>query len=133
MDLIGYAIDRSTLKKDIATHLFRVYIFHFYFQFSENPIWNTLQTLSISPKSEIYFMKMVQNMPDYLVIQQIYRVDESMPLILEPFGNIVNGQFIDGRSIQITSRRRQNLRGLRLKASMVVTNNDTLNHLSDYR
>lgn len=72
-------------------------------------------------------------MPDYLMIQQIYRVDVSMPLILEPYGNIENGQFIDDRSVQITSRRRQNLLGLRLKASMVVTNNDTLNHLIDYR
>lgn len=78
-------------------------------------------------------MKMMENMPYYSVIHQIYRVDVSMPLILEPFGNIENGQFIDGRSKQITSQRRQNLLGLRLKASMVVTNNDTLNHLSDYR
>lgn len=78
-------------------------------------------------------MKMVQNVADHLLIQQIYRVDVSMPLILEHFGNIENGQFTDGRRIQITSRRRQNLLGLHLKASMVVTNNDTLNHLSDYR
>lgn len=78
-------------------------------------------------------MNMNQDNPDNLMIHQIYRVDMSMPLIFETFGNIESGQFIDYRSTSITSRRRQNLCGLHLKASMVVTNNDTLNHLTDYR
>lgn len=105
----------------------------FGFQDSENIFWNTFQTLSILPKSEIYHMKMVQGTPDNMIVQQIYRVDVSKPLIVEPFGDIQNGKFIDYRSTSITSRRRQNLFGLHLKASMVVTNNDTLNHLTDYR
>lgn len=78
-------------------------------------------------------MKMDQDNPDDLVIHQIYRIDMSMSLIFEPFGNIESGQFTDYRSTSITSRRRQNLSGLHLKASMVVTNNDTMNHLTDYR
>lgn len=44
-----------------------------------------------------------------------------------------NNSFTDLRSTKITSRRRQNLRRTILKASMVITNNDTLNHLDDYQ
>lgn len=81
---------------------------------------------------EIFYLKK-KNTFDNLIIHQMYRVDITMPLIVEIFGEIRNGQFIDYRSNPITSRRRQNLFGLHLKASMVVTNNDTLNHLTDYR
>lgn len=56
-----------------------------------------------------------------------------MPMIVENFGRIANGVFIDFRKTPITSRRRSNLFGLRLNASMVITDNDTLNHLTDYR
>lgn len=78
-------------------------------------------------------MKIAANTTDFWIVEQIYRVDISMPLIQEQFGVIKNLEFIDYRSTSITSRRRQNLFGLHLRASMVVTNNDTLNHLSDYR
>lgn len=44
-----------------------------------------------------------------------------------------NNSFQDLRLVKITSRRRQNLRLTNLKASMVITNNDTLNHLDDYQ
>lgn len=44
-----------------------------------------------------------------------------------------NNSFTDLRSTKITSRRRQNLKRTNLKASMVITNNDTLNHLDDYQ
>ena len=67
------------------------------------------------------------------MIQQFYRIDMSMPMIVENFGRILNGIFIDFRNTPITSRRRSNLFGLHLNASMVVTDNDTLNHLTDYR
>lgn len=66
-------------------------------------------------------------------VLQIYRIGPETPLIVEPFGTIGNNHFIDLRSTSITSRRRINLSGYNFKASMVLTNNDTLNHLNDYR
>lgn len=91
------------------------------------------QNLSILPKSEIYYMKK-SNTLNNLQIQQIYRIDMSMPLIIEQFGEITDdSNFIDYRSSYITSRRRQNLFGMHFKASMVVTDNDTLDHLTDYQ
>lgn len=67
------------------------------------------------------------------VIQQFYRISMAMPLIFENFGRISNGVFLDHRITPITSRRRSNLLGLCLNASMVITDNDTVNHLTDYR
>lgn len=45
----------------------------------------------------------------------------------------VNDSFIDLRVIKVTSKRRRNLSGAELKASLVVTDNETLNHLEDYQ
>lgn len=58
----------------------------------------------------------------------------SSSFIVEKYGkwHRHNDTFKNLQSIGVTSRRRQNLRGSKLKASLVVTNNDTLNHLNDY-
>lgn len=59
----------------------------------------------------------------------VYRTAINQPLIVEKFlPNSLN----DGNEYTIISRRR-NLGGIELRASMVVTNNDSLNHLTDYR
>lgn len=44
----------------------------------------------------------------------------------------INDTFEDLRSVKVTSCRRRNLRGAELRASLVVTNNETLKHLDDY-
>lgn len=56
-------------------------------------------------------------------------------LIEETFGRWFekNKSVIDLRDIKITSRRRQNLQGSILNAAMVITNNDSLNHLEDHK
>lgn len=46
-------------------------------------------------------------------------------------GTYQDGQYIRNNQMNIVSRRK-NLSGLKLRASLVVTNNDTLNHLDDY-
>lgn len=56
----------------------------------------------------------------------------AQPLIVELFGALVNNEFRDERKSTAVSRRKD-LNGVRLRACMVVTNNDTLNHLDDYR
>lgn len=56
----------------------------------------------------------------------------SEPLILETFGEYENQVFTDRRSVDGPVKRRQNLQGITLRASMVITNNDTIHHLEDY-
>lgn len=74
-----------------------------------------------------------EKMGNSFEVQQFYRIGMARPMIVENFGRITNDVFIDYRDTPITSRRRSNLCGLKLNASMVITDNDTLNHLTDYR
>lgn len=64
-----------------------------------------------------------------------YKTADDSPILTETFGkwNRVDDTFQDLRQVRISSRRRKNLRQAKLKASMVVTNADTLNHLEDYQ
>lgn len=71
----------------------------------------------------------------YFLITIAYKLSmDSSSVIIEKYGkwHRHNDTFENLQTIKITSRRRQNLRGLNLKASLVVTNNDTLHHLDDY-
>lgn len=67
------------------------------------------------------------------LVTQIYKTAAKEPLIVEDVGFFVNRTFIENRFSKIRSRRRQDLKLLRLRASIVVTGNDTLDHLTDYR
>lgn len=100
--------------------------------FFQDIVVKGLDKLPILPKSEIFYLNFETGTND-IQIQQIYRIGISTPLIFESFGFIRNDQFIDSRSSTITSRRRINLHGFNFRASMVITSNDTLNHLTDYR
>lgn len=51
---------------------------------------------------------------------------------MEEFGILSSNQFARFSNESQTFRRR-NLNGLHLNAAMVVTNNDTLAHLNDYK
>lgn len=59
----------------------------------------------------------------------VYRTAIDQPLIIEKF---LPNSLKDENELTARSRRR-NLNGIELRASMVVTNNDSLNHLNDYR
>lgn len=98
----------------------------------ERDLWSIVQNLNISPKSEFFYMRKENTGNDFM-IHQFYRIEMEMPIIVENFGRIVDDIFIDFRPTPITSRRRSNLFGLHLNASMVITDNDTLNHLTDYK
>lgn len=94
--------------------------------------WNSIP---ISARSEIFYAN-IENEgteSEQMNVLQIYRIGPETPVMIESFGTIGINHFIDLRSSSITSRRRINLSGYNFKASMVITNNDTLNHLNDYR
>ncbi len=58
----------------------------------------------------------------------VYRMGKNEPLIIDEFS------YSDVETTDLTLvLRRKNLKGFQLKASMVILNNDSLNHLDDYR
>ncbi|XP_035786602.1 ionotropic receptor 75a-like [Anopheles albimanus] len=72
-------------------------------------------------------------------VVQVYRVTRDTELLVEDFlrwRTDVNGARMvreDLRTERVTAVRRQNLRGHTLRASMVITNPETIHHLTDYR
>ncbi|XP_058832109.1 glutamate receptor ionotropic, kainate glr-3-like [Topomyia yanbarensis] len=63
----------------------------------------------------------------------VYRYSLETDLIVELFGYWRHGVIKKLQSTSISAVRRQNMNHFKLRASMVVTQNDTLNHLEDYR
>lgn len=99
----------------------------------DNRFWSTVRNLNVSLNSELFYIQKEKS-ENVFKIQQFYRIDMAMPMIVENYGRISNDTFIaNNLFIPITSRRRSNLFGMHFKASMVITDNDTMNHLTDYR
>lgn len=62
----------------------------------------------------------------------MYRTGLNKPLIVENYA-LHDGKQYEGTSSLTPVLRRQNLLGYQMKATMVLLNNDSLNHLDDYR
>uniref|UniRef100_A0A336M5H9 CSON011044 protein n=1 Tax=Culicoides sonorensis TaxID=179676 RepID=A0A336M5H9_CULSO len=67
------------------------------------------------------------------IIQKVYKIHRFAPMSIEFHGKWWNSTYTGSENHPIISRRRQNLRGSTIRASMVITHNDSLNHLDDYR
>ncbi|XP_058463500.1 ionotropic receptor 75a-like [Malaya genurostris] len=91
----------------------------------------SLADLPVLVSSEVFLF--IKRGTDHFLINQIYKTGVSSSLVVELFGTWINGSLIDERNLAVTSTRRLNLRGHTLRASMVVTNPETLHHLTDYK
>ncbi|XP_031624941.1 glutamate receptor ionotropic, delta-2-like [Contarinia nasturtii] len=69
------------------------------------------------------------------ILQQFYKIHaKANEVYYESFGtwSFADGLF-DNRTNRILSKRRRNLKGRIISVSMVLTHNDSINHLTDYR
>lgn len=66
-------------------------------------------------------------------LNKIFRRKIDHPILIENIGIWKNGQLIDNGYEKITYKRRRNLMKTVLKSCIVITNNDSLNHLTDKR
>ncbi|XP_001651553.2 glutamate receptor 2 [Aedes aegypti] len=90
-----------------------------------------LVDLPLLISSEIFLL--IKEQDGLYRIGQIFKQSTDAPLDVEPLGTWSNGSMVDNRRTQVTSIRRLNLNGHTLKASLVITNPDTLHHLTDYK
>nr|QNL15110.1 ionotropic receptor 75u [Aulacocentrum confusum] len=117
--------------------------------------WLILQNLENFPDKNLTLTINTEDFKRYFEALQVYpdsevtvgqRIDENFINIISmyrpgPSGNIIledRGFWSDLEGLQIsdknpTSRRRQDLQGTHLKSCLVMTDLDTLNHLSDYK
>ncbi|EAT33628.1 AAEL014087-PA [Aedes aegypti] len=72
-------------------------------------------------------------MIDFNPSNVVYRLSLATEVIDETFGFWNKGMIVNLQNIKQSSVRRRNLNGLKLRASVVVTHNETLKHLEDYR
>ncbi|KAJ6641128.1 BTB/POZ domain-containing protein 6-A [Pseudolycoriella hygida] len=84
------------------------------------------EDIPILPMSQVFYISRESNQRKFSV-KQVYRMGTNEPLVVEE--NVIE----DSATALTPTLRRRNLQGFRLKASLVVTNNDSLNHLNDYR
>lgn len=68
-------------------------------------------------------------------LSQFYKIEkDSKNIIKESFAELqANGELIDTRSVKSLSRRRQNLMGKTVTASHVLLNEDSKNHLTNFK
>ncbi|XP_050074306.1 ionotropic receptor 75a-like [Anopheles maculipalpis] len=99
----------------------------------------TLKNLPVLVSSEVFVM--LKETVDLIRFAQVYRVSRNTELLTENYalwtrstvGASERGLLQDLRTHKVTSVRRKNLHGHQLRASMVITNPDTMNHLTDYK
>ncbi|XP_037036713.1 ionotropic receptor 75a-like [Bradysia coprophila] len=81
----------------------------------------------IMPMSQVFFIS-DSFAKNHFLVKQVYRLGMNEPLIIEDF------PYPHVKTTDLTAvLRRQNFHGYQLRASMVILDNDSLNHLDDYR
>ncbi|XP_053663875.1 ionotropic receptor 75a-like [Anopheles marshallii] len=97
-----------------------------------------LKELPVLVSSELFVM--LKEHDNSIRFVQVYRISRHAELLTENYAlwnrsatGADGGQMIDLRTQKVTSVRRKHLDGHSLRASMVITNPDTMNHLTDYK
>ncbi|XP_039444181.1 ionotropic receptor 75a-like [Culex pipiens pallens] len=89
--------------------------------------------LKVLISSEVYYLCAGEGVEGYSV-RQVYRYSIESSLVEEVFGYWYRGVVVRNDHAAIAaSVRRQNLNRFKLRASVVITHNATLNHLEDYK
>lgn len=91
-------------------------------------------SLDILVDSEMMLANREEKSDQYEVVK-IFKRRNRLPVISERLGrwSLEQGFGLLGNLGIITSRQRRNLMGTELKTCMVITHNDSLNHLTDKR
>ncbi|XP_031783663.1 glutamate receptor ionotropic, delta-2 isoform X1 [Nasonia vitripennis] len=94
-------------------------------------ILNIFHDYAMFPDSEILIFERTSK--NYVKILSVYRPSPVRDMMIEDRGFWSKEDGLKMKDAHVSSRRRRNLYMTPLKSSIVVTNPDTLNHLTDYR
>ncbi|XP_076222960.1 ionotropic receptor 75a-like isoform X2 [Nomia melanderi] len=93
-------------------------------------IEETFREMAVFPDSEVFLARRLRG--DFTEIRSIYRRGPLSEVVLEDRGNWTADGGVLPRDLLPTSRRRRDLAGTHLRSCLVITNPDTINHLTDY-
>ncbi|XP_046143786.1 ionotropic receptor 75a-like [Osmia bicornis bicornis] len=87
--------------------------------------------MAIYPDSEVILVRKLRQ--DFAEISSVYRISRYHEVTTEDRGNWTLEEGVRIRDFQPTSRRRANLRSTPLTACLVMSDPDTINHLTDFK
>uniref|UniRef100_A0A182KER7 Ionotropic glutamate receptor C-terminal domain-containing protein n=1 Tax=Anopheles christyi TaxID=43041 RepID=A0A182KER7_9DIPT len=87
---------------------------------------------SVVPYGIEHYLEVLQDLP-VLVSSEVFVMLKEAEQSIRFLQDTPDGKMIDLRTSKVTSVRRKNLHGHFLRASMVITNPETMNHLTDYQ
>ncbi|XP_076222964.1 glutamate receptor U1-like isoform X2 [Nomia melanderi] len=93
-------------------------------------IEETFREMAVFPDSEVFLARRLRG--DFTEIRSIYRRGPLSEVVLEDRGNWTADGGVLPRDLLPTSRRRRDLAGTHLRSCLVITDPDTINHLTDY-
>ncbi|XP_072744983.1 ionotropic receptor 75a-like [Anoplolepis gracilipes] len=97
----------------------------------DDSILEIFKDLAVYPDSDVVLAKRFDD--DFLQLISIYRPSSQRGVIWEDRGNWTVENKIRLRTFDVASARRRNLQQTTLKSVVVMTNPDTINHLTDYK
>ncbi|KYN40323.1 putative glutamate receptor [Trachymyrmex septentrionalis] len=89
------------------------------------------EDLAIYPDSDVVFARRFDS--DFLQLTSVYRPSPQRTVIWENRGNWTIKNGLQMSTFDVASARRRNLQQSRLKSCLVMTNPDTINHLTDFK
>ncbi|XP_053981714.1 probable glutamate receptor isoform X1 [Hylaeus volcanicus] len=95
-----------------------------------NEIAETFRDTTVFPDSDVVLARRLRD--DFMEIKSIYRPSPSRDVIVEDRGSWTPERGVRMNDFAPASRRRKNLQRTHLKSCLVMTDPDTINHLTDY-
>ncbi|XP_020292987.1 protein PTHB1-like [Pseudomyrmex gracilis] len=96
----------------------------------DDSLTEIFQNLAVYPDSDVVLARRFDG--DFLELTSVYRPSPQKSVIWENRGNWTITSGLKMRTFDVASARRRNLRQTALKSSIVITNPDTINHLTDF-
>ncbi|KAL6264671.1 hypothetical protein P5V15_004771 [Pogonomyrmex californicus] len=97
----------------------------------DDSVLEVFGNLAVYPDSDVVLARRFDG--DFLHLMSVYRPSPQRGVIWENRGNWTLKNGLQMRTFDVASARRRNLQQTALKSSIVMTNPDTINHLTDYK
>ncbi|XP_058789506.1 ionotropic receptor 75a-like [Phymastichus coffea] len=98
---------------------------------TDNCVLEQFKSYNMYPDSNVLILQKLTK--KFIRILSIYRPSSVRNMIVENLGHWSSTDGMKWYNMKIVSHRRKNLQKTPLKSSLVITNPDTLNHLTDYQ
>ncbi|XP_072743848.1 uncharacterized protein [Anoplolepis gracilipes] len=94
-------------------------------------ILEIFEDLAVYPDSDVVLAKKFDN--DFLQLTSVYRPSPQRGVIWEDRGNWTAENGLQMKTFDVASARRRNLQQTALKSALVITDPNTINHLTDFK